>query len=519
MPVTANVVNCTPANTPPTITITGVSEGGEYNKGSVPAAMCQVTDKEDGEKTFAASLSAVTGPYASDGIGSQTASCSYTDAGGLTASASTTYSIIDPSAPYITYSLNPAAPDGDNGWYVGDVTVSWAVVDNESTVTTTGCEPAVINTDTTGTTLTCSAVSAGGQASESVTIKRDETKPAIDGSASPAATNGWNNTDVTVSFSCSDATSGVASCTSDVTLSGEGAGQSVTGTAIDHAGNSESDTVSGINIDKTAPTANATVSPGPNANGWNNGPVTVAFSGSDGLSGVDFCDPDVLLSSEGAGQSASGTCTDKAGNVSDPAPANNINIDLTKPTVALVGGPAAGGTYYFGFVPAAPTCDASDALSGLDSCTVTGYSSAVGTHTVTATAADKAGNTNSASATYTVSAWTLYGFYKPVDMDGVYNLVKGGSTVPLKFEVFAGDTELTSTSVVKSFVQTKIACDGSAPTDEIEVTTTGGTSLRYDTVGGQFIQNWQTPKTPGVCYRVTMTTQDNSSLVAFFRLK
>jgi hypothetical protein len=138
---------------------------------------------------------------------------------------------------------------------------------------------------------------------------------------------------------------------------------------------------------------------------------------------------------------------------------------------------------------------------------------------MTATATDNAGNVGTATQSYTVLAWTLNGFYAPVDMNGVYNVVKGGSTVPLKFEVFAGATELTATSVVQSFVQTRIACDGSAPADDIEFTTTGGTSLRYDTTAGQFIQNWQTPRSAGTCYRVTMTTQDGSSLVAFFKLK
>ena len=79
--------------------------------------------------------------------------------------------------------------------------------------------------------------------------------------------------------------------------------------------------------------------------------------------------------------------------------------------------------------------------------------------------------------------------------------------------------ELTSTSAVKSFVQTKVNCDSAATLDEIEVASTGGTSLRYDATGGQFIQNWQTPKTAGACYRVTMTTQDGSALSALFKLK
>jgi hypothetical protein len=106
-----------------------------------------------------------------------------------------------------------------------------------------------------------------------------------------------------------------------------------------------------------------------------------------------------------------------------------------------------------------------------------------------------------------------------VDMSGVLNTVKNGSTVPLKFELFAGATELTSTADVKSLTATQITCDTSNPIDDIEVTATGGTSLRYDASGGQFIYNWQTPKKPGTCYRVTMTTQDGSTLVALFKLK
>ena len=49
--------------------------------------------------------------------------------------------------------------------------------------------------------------------------------------------------------------------------------------------------------------------------------------------------------------------------------------------------------------------------------------------------------------------------------------------------------------------------------------TTGGTTLRYDSTAGQFIQNWQTPKAAGTCYLVTMWTDDGSSLLTNFKLK
>jgi hypothetical protein len=90
----------------------------------------------------------------------------------------------------------------------------------------------------------------------------------------------------------------------------------------------------------------------------------------------------------------------------------------------------------------------------------------------------------------------------------------------LKFEVFAGPTEFTDTSVVSSFVVQRVACPGAgAITDDITFTTTGGTTLRYDPPAGQFIQNWQTAKSPGACYSVTMTTLDGSSRSALFKLK
>ena len=125
------------------------------------------------------------------------------------------------------------------------------------------------------------------------------------------------------------------------------------------------------------------------------------------------------------------------------------------------------------------------------------------------------------NGTLTVQAWTLKGFYQPVDMNGIWNTVKNGSTVPLKFEVFAGGTELTDVSKIKSVNSLQVQCNNNTMENAIEevVTTTGGTMLRYDTTGGQFIDNWKTPNRSGNCYRVIMTTLDGSSLTALFKLK
>ncbi|NHA66583.1 PxKF domain-containing protein [Phycicoccus flavus] len=182
------------------------------------------------------------------------------------------------------------------------------------------------------------------------------------------------------------------------------------------------------------------------------------------------------------------------------------------------------GPFPFTGSPITPACTArATGAGGLDVAVTPvtfANNTAVGTATASASYAGDGNHTGSSgSATFSIAAWNLKGFYQPVDMGGVLNTVKNGSTVPLKFNVFSGGSELTATSAVKTFTQTKIACDGSAAEDAIEVTTTGGTSLRYDATGGQFVQNWQTPKTAGVCYRVTMTTQDGSTISAQFKLK
>ena len=168
-------------------------------------------------------------------------------------------------------------------------------------------------------------------------------------------------------------------------------------------------------------------------------------------------------------------------------------------------------------------CSAAVSGVGLSESVVVVYTDNVGPGTATATAtyagdANHLGDTDSAAFVIDDSV-VLKGFYAPVDLKGVLNVVKGGSTVPLKFEAFAGTSELTSTSAVKSFTQAEVSCDGSALTDEIEGTSTGGTSLRYDSTSGQFIQNWQTPRSAGTCYKVTITTQGGTELVALFRLK
>src|SRR5205807_1160771 len=145
--------------------------------------------------------------------------------------------------------------------------------------------------------LTCSATNGAGLSnSVSVSIKIDTTKPVITGSKTPSANaHGWNNTNVAVSFTCTDAgpvQSGIRTNTvAGATLSTEGTNQSVsnTGSCVDAAGNTAVPaSVGGINIDKTPPTISLTTPTPPpaSANYLLNAPVTAAYACADALSGL-----------------------------------------------------------------------------------------------------------------------------------------------------------------------------------------------------------------------------------------
>jgi hypothetical protein len=168
-------------------------------------------------------------------------------------------------------------------------------------------------------------------------INVDTTAPTLQfGLPSPAANAaGWNKGDVALAFTTADNLSGVQSTSipSPLVLTGEGVNVSGTVVVLDLAGNSASVSSPVKKIDRTAPIASAVASPVPGPTGWNNTDVTVTFSGADTVSGLESCTAPVVLSSNGANQSASGVCTDRAGNVSQPAGVTGININKTPPTI------------------------------------------------------------------------------------------------------------------------------------------------------------------------------------------
>lgn len=115
--------------------------------------------------------------------------------------------------------------------------------------------------------------------------------------------------------------------------------------------------------------------------------------------------------------------------------------------------------------------------------------------------------------------WRIEGFFSPVDMTAdSYNVVRGGSTVPLKFRVFDGETEITETSGITLTVTSLGRCDQVNGTNLPEEVAQGGSStVRYST--DQWIANWQTPKISQHCYVVRAQTDRGGSTEALFRTR
>ena len=410
---TVTVTAPTPSNTAPSVAVAGVTGGASYPKGSVPAATCQVTDAEDGPSSFAAALTAISGPYAADGIGNRTASCSYTDHGGLTATASETYAIVDQSAPSIGYVLSPAAPDGTNGWYRTGVTLTWTVEDAQSSLTKTGCVDQTVSSDQDATVYSCSATSAGGTAGPlTVSIKRDAAAPNV---SCGTADGAWHADDVAIACTAFDtlsqllhAADGSFALTTNV-ADGTETDAAATGTrpVADDAGNTAAaGPIGGNRVDKKAPAVTCAAAPST----WSANDVSITCTAGDGGSGLaTTADASfTLTTSVAAGVETDDAATpsksvaDAVGNTATAGPIAGLRVDKKAPHVECEAAPTA---WSAGDVSI--SCTASDAGSGLaneaDASFALSTSVAAGDETTNAATpskavADKVGNAATAAS-------------------------------------------------------------------------------------------------------------------------
>jgi hypothetical protein len=129
-----------------------------------------------------------------------------------------------------------------------------------------------------------------------------------------------------------------------------------------------------------------------------------------------------------------------------------------------------------------------------------------GTYTLTYTASDPSGNSQSATRTVkVVYAWS--GVLQPINQDGT-SIFKVGSTVPVKFQLLGCGAGITD--AVARLYYAKVS-DGIVGTELEAVSTaaaTVGNLFRYDATSGQYIFNLGTKGLTSGTYQLRIDLGD-----------
>ncbi len=236
------------------------------------------------------------------------------------------------ATPTVSFTMSGTA--GSNGWFRSNVTIHWVVTEQGSVTSSTGCELAELVTTEGPSSHTCTVTFSGGSTSATAAPKIDKTAPGVS-AATPARApdaNGWYNHPVAFGFSGTDATSGIAGCSSPSYGGADGSSVSVTGTCTDVAGNASSMAVS-FKYDATPPTVSPSVERPPDGKGWYRKPVTVSFAGTDLTSGIAACTAPTRYAGPDQPKAAVvGSCRDEAGNSAEAG--QSFQYDATAPALA-----------------------------------------------------------------------------------------------------------------------------------------------------------------------------------------
>jgi hypothetical protein len=397
---------------------------------------------------------------------------------------------IDKTAP--TAALVANGTEGDNGWYVSDVTVDTNGTDSVGSPVTCTSEQE-FDDDTDGTDVNGSCTNDAGLVTNAapITLKIDTEVPTIVASIT-GGTEGdhdWYTSDVTVHYACDDNLSGAVDCPTDEVLGSEGAAVNApTPTVKDAAGN-ESDEANAITvkIDQTGPSAVLAVTAGTaGANGWYVTNVTVGTSGTDSVSSPVTCTANQSFAAETSGTAVNGSCTNDAGLTTNATPLN-LKIDKTAPVITIAT-PVEGASYVKGSSVTA-SWSATDALSGVGSAvgTVANGGSisttATGSFLFTVNATDVAGNPASVVRHYTVFGYDFGGFKSPLAITA--KDFKQNSTIPVKFQLLNEITHLPVQGPVSTLKVNGTAAKSSGGSNDAD-------KFRYDLSAQQYIYNLAT---------------------------
>ena len=243
------------------------------------------------------------------------------------------------AVPSVTYACTPA-PQDCSGWFRSNVSIDWTVL--PSGAATTGCQDKAFTSDTAGTNEYCRAVDSGVAVTVELTIRVDKTRPIVTGGqpSRAADANGWYNRAVSITFSGSDQTSGIAACTATTYGGPDSGAASVQGTCTDRAGNASAPFGYGLRYDASGPLiAGAVPERPPDHDGWFTRPVRFDISASDATSGLAECAPIGYAGPDAAAATVTALCRDRAANASTRV--FGLKYDATSPPMsdlAAVGG-------------------------------------------------------------------------------------------------------------------------------------------------------------------------------------
>jgi hypothetical protein len=259
---------------------------------------------------------------------------------------SATYDVkVDLEPPTVQPAQVTSGTSGANGWFLSPVGLSFAAADASPGSGLNRLETLLLGEGPNGTPLSLPTSGSAASATATLTddgdhvvayesvdnaelrsgrstlrVKIDTRAPSISGAPDRGPDNrGWYDRDVTVHFAATDPApgSGIAFVTPDVVL-GEGAGQTVSGTATDVAGLSSSTSVGPISVDETAPTGSIT--------GASDG--TFTYAPAELLGGTVITNAGSLNVGYAAGDALSGLYQVRLDGVSSSAPTGTLSIPL-----------------------------------------------------------------------------------------------------------------------------------------------------------------------------------------------
>ncbi len=190
-----------------------------------------------------------------------TGSVTVTDIAGNSATFNSSSFKIDKTPPTLTWGTASPAPNAA-GWNNTNVSLPFTASDGISGIaSSSSVSPLVLSAEGSAITGNVTVTDMAGNSAtfNSSSFKIDKTPPTLTwGTASPTPNAaGWNNTNVSLPFTLSDALSGLASSSpgSPILLSTEGSAVTGSVSATDVAGNNVAFTSAPYKIDKTPPTA------------------------------------------------------------------------------------------------------------------------------------------------------------------------------------------------------------------------------------------------------------------------